>query len=84
MEAEKKICLRVLKAFCWSQVQAQDSFFWMEELRGAMMLEKLGMNFQYKASEGLYCFDESGRVPESNSIQFLGIHLNFSLADNHS
>ena len=43
---EENICLSVSKAFCCSLVQTQDSFFQVRRLRGVMMFEKFGMNFQ--------------------------------------
>ena len=43
--ADEKICLRHSKAHCWSWVQTQGSPLHMSKLRGAMMLEKSGMNF---------------------------------------
>ena len=42
---DEKICLRCSKARCWSWVHAQGSPFQVSRLRGAMMLEKSGMNF---------------------------------------
>ena len=43
---EENICLSVSKVFCCSLVQIQGSFFQVRRLRGAMMFEKFGMNFQ--------------------------------------
>ena len=45
MEAEEKMCLRHSKAHCCSWVQTQGSPLQVSRLRGAMMLEKSGMNF---------------------------------------
>ena len=42
---EEKMCLRHSKACCWSWVQTQSSPLQVSRLRGAMMLEKSGMNF---------------------------------------
>ena len=42
---EEKICLRHSKASCWSQVQIQGFPLQVSRFRGAMMLEKSGMNF---------------------------------------
>ena len=43
--AEEKIHLRCSKASCWSQVQTQGSPLQVSRFRGAMMLEKSGINF---------------------------------------
>ena len=43
--ADEKMCLRCLNAHCWSWVHTQGSPFRVSKLRGAMMLEKSGMNF---------------------------------------
>ena len=43
--AEEKICLSSSKALCWRGVQFQGSFFHVRRFKGAMMLEKFGMNF---------------------------------------
>ena len=44
--AEENICLSVSKVFCCSLIQIQGSSFRVRRLRGAMMFEKFGMNFQ--------------------------------------
>ena len=43
--AEEKMRFSSSNAFCCSEVQFQGSFFLVSKLRGATMLEKLGMNF---------------------------------------
>ena len=43
--AEEKMHFSLSNAFCCSEVQFQGSFFLVSKLRGAMMLEKLGINF---------------------------------------
>ena len=43
---EEKIHLSSLKALCWRGVQFQGSFFHVRRFRGAMLLEKFGINFQ--------------------------------------
>ena len=45
MGAEEKMHLSSSNAHCCNKVQFQGSFFLVRRLRGAMILEKFGMNF---------------------------------------
>ena len=57
-----------------------------EEIEGGDNVLKVQYEFSVevgKSCEGSYGFDRSGGFPGSDTIQFLWIHLNLPLTNNH-
>ena len=58
-----------------------------EEIEGGDDVQEVWYEFSVevgKSCEGSYGLDRSGGFPESHGIQFLWVHLNLPLTNNHS